>query len=241
MVSGAPGSGKSRLTATLLKRILLEGREVVYITTETTPVEIEKSLLSGVGRDALSRISYLDGTAWAIDDYRLASQLAGRVTPMNSRRLEDIISRLQSHRADLIINSLSTFLFRKRARREVKSLCEKLARLKASRELLLFTVHEFLHPPHVYASLEVEADIVIKMDTAEVEKMQSEAEALYRISEGKNADSARVGKRCFEKLFKADKNIFRKVFYIRYAPKIILGQVSSCVFTSTLRFLPQIF
>jgi archaellum biogenesis ATPase FlaH len=169
MISGALGTGKSDLTTKLLGHLLSKkGENIVYITTELTPMEIEGSLLSsGVDKNALSRIRYIDGTRWSIEDYRRVSQITGVVSHLKSKNLKDINVSIQNKRVNVIINSLSTFLFRINAKNEIKYFYEKILNLKSQGSFLLFTVHDYLHPPHVYAFLESKADLVIKTDLAD--------------------------------------------------------------------------
>lgn|GEM_PF-5380781 len=88
MISGALGTGKSDLTIKLLEHLFSEkGKEIVYITTELTPIEIESALLaSGIRRTTLSRVRYLDGTQWSIEDYKRVSYITGAVSHMNSKK-----------------------------------------------------------------------------------------------------------------------------------------------------------
>jgi len=227
MISGALGTGKSDLTNKLLGHLLSEkSEEIVYITTELTPMEIEGSLLSsGVDKNALSRIRYIDGTRWSIEDYKRVSHITGVVNHMNSKNLKDILASIQNKRVNIIINSLSTFLFRINAKNEIKHFYEKILHLKSRGSFLLFTVHDYLHPPHVYASLESRVDLVIKTDLADEDiTLQKNTEfLLYSAAGRKTASSIHIQRKCFKNLFKLDKNMFKKSFYITNNLNVMLG------------------
>lgn len=165
MISGALGTGKGDLTTRLVECLVSEKKEdIVYITTELTPTEIEGSLLSsGVEKAALSRIKYLDGTQWSIEDYRKISHINGRVFHLDRKNIRHVFSAIpKNRRINLIINSLSTFLFRSSVKKEINYFSEKISHLKSQGSFLLFTVHDYLHPPHVYALLDCTTDVVIK-------------------------------------------------------------------------------
>ncbi len=181
MISGALGTGKSDLTARLVECLVSEKKEeVVYITTELTPTEIEGSLLSsGVEKAALSRIRYLDGTQWSIEDYRKISNINGSVFHLDRKNIQHIFSVIpKDNKINLIINSLSTFLFRNSVKKEINYFSEKISHLKSQGSFLLFTVHDYLHPPHVYALLDCTTDVIIRTGQ---KKIQNEGTTLQKI------------------------------------------------------------
>ncbi len=242
MISGALGTGKSDLTLKLLGHFLSKKREeIVYITTELTPMEIEGSLLSsGVNKNALSRIRYIDGTRWSIEDYRKVSQISGIVSHLNSKNLKDVLTDIQNKRINIIINSLSTFLFRINAKNEIKHFYRKILHLKSVGSFMLFTVHDYLHPPHVYASLESKSDLIIKTDIIDENMIPQKSSKfyLYNDTKRKTSISAYVQRKCFKNILKIDKNRFEKIFYLAKI-NILIEQVSSCVFTSFPKFCPH--
>ncbi|NOZ58136.1 MAG: hypothetical protein GXO66_00935 [Euryarchaeota archaeon] len=214
MVTGAPGTGKGRIAARLLGQLVSRGEEAVYITTEVSPMEIEESL--GLGKE-LSRVLYIDGTCWGIEDYRKVSELRGRVSQLHSRRLDSLLAGVQRLSSNIIVNSLSSFLFRVGDRRQIKRLRERFSYTRSMGGVLLFTVHEYVHPPHVYSSLESGADVIIKTEAeagpaAGYEEVRSSGCAVVLDRGGALGDGL---EKMIEKLFKLDKNGFSRTFYIR--------------------------
>ncbi len=219
MVSGAPGTGKSRIANRLLELLVSRGEETVYITTELSPVEIERSISAEAG---LSRVSYFDATSWSIEDYRRASSVLGRVTTLHTRRVEELLEEVQGVVENIIVNSLSSFLFRAKDRRQIKRLRERFSYTRTSGGILLFTVHEYVHPPRVYSLLESGADIIIKThpEEAPVEKAAESPEGLVVESRDTDADAGRI----VEELLRLDINVLAGMLYRVYAGILLCFQ-----------------
>ncbi len=170
MVSGPLGTGKNEFCLNMANIHLKKGKKVVYITTDLTP-KLIYSKLNDFGLDnELENLYFFDGSIWNMKDRaKWLSEKKVKLIDISAsnpnimfEKVETGLSVLGSN-IKIIFDSLSSFLFRNELDPAIKTFSRLVNRCRREHDFLVFTLHEDLHPPHIFKEAENFADGEIKM------------------------------------------------------------------------------
>jgi len=177
MLSGPLGTGKSDFCLNMANIYLREGKKVVYITTDLTPKEIYSKLQDFGLDEELENLYFFDGSIWNIKDRaKWLSEEKVKLIDISAanpnimfEKVEAGLSVLEGN-LKIFFDSLSSFLFRNDLNLAMKTFGRIVDKCRKEYGFLVFTLHEDLHPPHIFKESENLADGEIRLRFTEDEE-----------------------------------------------------------------------
>jgi KaiC/GvpD/RAD55 family RecA-like ATPase len=181
LLMGPPGVGKQYFCMDLAHYYLKKGEKVVFLTTENSPEEIEKTAAE-IGLNLTEdkdSLYYLDCYSWSLR--QTTPSTGGRrnvIRITNPESLNEIIVKLEramgiiGGRVRMIAHSLSPFFLHNEEKDVIKFMQLLVSRLKEKNSFLLTALQEGVHSPSTVNTLRYLMDGTLEMRFHEGERLE---------------------------------------------------------------------
>ncbi|MFH0897169.1 MAG: RAD55 family ATPase [Candidatus Bathyarchaeota archaeon] len=166
VLSGPAGIGKSVFCKSLICESLNKGIGIIYVALDAAPKDIKNEVLErGLKKiEQLGTCTFIDGYSWLLgqenENYCLSNLC--NINDLSVLILK-AMNETYGYRRIIVFDSISTlFLYNSEADIE-RFIQNKMARIRQSKSIGLWTVEEGIHAPSFYNSLRHLADGVVEM------------------------------------------------------------------------------
>ena len=208
ILTGPPGIGKEYYCIDLANYYLSKGENVLYLTTEGSPEEIEnRGADIGVDLSAYSKnLYYIDCYSWSLRQGKTAPQKRNIVKISSPESLNEIIVKMErimgifGTKVRVITHSLSPFFLHNEDKEVVKFIQLLISRVKEEGSFVLTTLQEGVHSPATTNTLRYLMDGTIEMRFREGESLERQIRAhhLKNVSFDSKWKSFRIDKQGFK-------------------------------------------
>ncbi len=186
LLTGPPGVGKQYFCIDMANYYLEKGEKVVFLTTESSPEEIEKRG-ADIGVDLASfseNLYYVDAYSWSLRQSKSTSTKKRNIIRISSpESLNEMIVKVErimgffDGRLRLIAHSLSPFFLHNEDKEVIKFIQLLVSRIKEDGSFAFATLQEGVHSPSTVNTLSYLMDGRIEMRFFEGEKLEQQIRA----------------------------------------------------------------
>jgi KaiC/GvpD/RAD55 family RecA-like ATPase len=186
LLTGAPGVGKQYFCIDMANYYLEKGEKVVFLTTESSPDDIEKRGTDiGVDLGSFAEdLYYVDAYSWSLRQTQSNSAHKRNIIRISSpESLNEIIVKIErimgffDGKLRLITHSLSPFFLHNEDKEVVKFAQLLVSRIKEEGSFAFATLQEGVHSPSTVNTLSYLMDGKIEMRFFEGEKLEQQIRA----------------------------------------------------------------
>jgi KaiC/GvpD/RAD55 family RecA-like ATPase len=186
LLTGPPGVGKQYFCIDLANYYLNKGENVVFLTSESSPEDIEKRGADiGIDLSANSaNLYYVDCYSWSLRQTAPTSPKDRKVVRItNPENLNEIIVKVErimgifGGRIRLIAHSLSPFFLHNEDKDVIKFVQLLVTRVKEDGSFIITTLQEGVHSPSTVNTLSYLVDGKVEMRFYEGEKLERQIRA----------------------------------------------------------------
>jgi KaiC/GvpD/RAD55 family RecA-like ATPase len=186
LLTGPPGVGKQYFCIDMANYYLEKGEKVVFLTTESSPEEIEKRGID-IGVDLASfseNLYYVDAYSWSLRQSKSTSTKKRNIIRISSpESLNEMIVKVErimgffDGRLRLIAHSMSPFFLHNADKEVIKFIQLLVSRIKEDGSFAFATLQEGVHSPSTVNTLSYLMDGRIEMRFFEGEKLEQQIRA----------------------------------------------------------------
>jgi KaiC/GvpD/RAD55 family RecA-like ATPase len=182
LLIGPPGAGKHEFCVDISQYYLKKGENVIFLTTERAPEDIEKK-----GRDMGGDISkfsanlyYLDCYSWSLGHtpQPTSTEKHNIIRITNPENLNEIIVKIEKimsiigGKSRLILHSFSPLFLHNEDKEVIKFMQLLVRRMRQNESFVLAAIQEGVHSPSIVNTLKYLMDGVLQMRFYEGEKLE---------------------------------------------------------------------
>jgi KaiC/GvpD/RAD55 family RecA-like ATPase len=186
LLTGPPGVGKQGYSLDLANHYLMSGEKVIFLTTESSPEDIEKRG-ADIGVDFspyTNNLYFVDAYSWSLRQPPPSKTSNRNVIKISSpESLNEIIVKVErimgifGDKVRLIIHSLSPFFLHNEDKDVIKFVQLLVTRVKEDDSFVLAAIQEGVHSPSTVNTLNYLMDGAIEMRFHEAESLERQIRA----------------------------------------------------------------